>query len=45
MIMRRKGFLRVGVCGRAGRFLVLFMTVIEMFETDDTMILNFCILS
>ena len=26
-------------------FLVLFMTVIEMFQTDDTMILNFCILS
>ena len=43
--MRRKGFLRVEVCGRVGRFLVLFMTVTEMFETDDTMILNFCILS
>ena len=43
--MKRKGFLRVGVCGRVGRFLVLFMTVIEMFQTDDTTILNFCIFS
>jgi len=43
--IKRKGFLRVGVCGRVERFLVLFMTVIEMFQTDDTMILNYYILS
>ena len=43
--MKRKGFLRVGVCGRVGRFLVLFMIVIEMFQTDDTMILNYYNLS
>lgn len=43
--MKRKGFLRVGVCGRVGRVLVLLMTVIEMFQTDDTMILNYYILS
>ena len=30
---------------KSREILVLCMTVIEMFETDDTMILNFCILS